>query len=108
MLKFNHLTLALALAVAIGHAAAKPPAPPAGAASAASAPRVEQSTAGEVQLVEHGHYVNSSGADVHSPAHTVDGRVPAGASARCGDGSYSFSQHRRGTCSHHGGVASWL
>jgi hypothetical protein len=34
--------------------------------------------------------------------------VPAGASAKCRDGTYSFSQHRRGTCSHHGGVGSWL
>jgi hypothetical protein len=24
------------------------------------------------------------------------------------DGTYSFSQSRRGTCSHHGGVAKWL
>jgi hypothetical protein len=34
--------------------------------------------------------------------------APAGASALCRDGSYSFSAHRRGTCSHHGGVAQWL
>jgi hypothetical protein len=27
--------------------------------------------------------------------------------ARCRDGSYSYSAHRRGTCSHHGGVAVW-
>ncbi|MER5401326.1 DUF3761 domain-containing protein [Streptomyces sp. NPDC002599] len=26
----------------------------------------------------------------------------------CGDGTYSHSAHRRGTCSHHGGVANWL
>ncbi|WP_202630539.1 DUF3761 domain-containing protein [Deinococcus alpinitundrae] len=31
---------------------------------------------------------------------------PAGAPAQCRDGSDSFSTHRRGTCSHHGGVAS--
>ncbi|WP_161884338.1 DUF3761 domain-containing protein [Deinococcus alpinitundrae] len=31
---------------------------------------------------------------------------PAGASAQCRDGSYSFSTHWRGTCSHHGGVAN--
>ncbi|BBL75989.1 DUF3761 domain-containing protein [Methylomagnum ishizawai] len=30
--------------------------------------------------------------------------APPGASAKCGNGSYSFSQHRRGICSHHGGV----
>lgn len=29
-------------------------------------------------------------------------------SAICRDGTYSFSAHRRGTCSHHGGVARWL
>lgn len=33
---------------------------------------------------------------------------PEGASARCRDGTYSYSQNRRGTCSHHGGVAEWL
>lgn len=36
------------------------------------------------------------------------GSAPAGATARCRDGTYSFSQHRAGTCSHHGGVAAWL
>ena len=33
---------------------------------------------------------------------------PPGATAQCRDGSYSFSQHHSGTCSHHGGVATWL
>ena len=58
-------------------------------------------------LVEGGGYVNSSGHVVHRPAHAVGG-IPAGASARCRDGTYSFSEHRRGTCSHHGGVGAWL
>lgn len=31
----------------------------------------------------------------------------SGATAKCRDGSLSYSQHRRGTCSHHGGVATW-
>jgi type III secretory pathway component EscS len=30
------------------------------------------------------------------------------ATARCRDGSLSFSVHRCGTCSHHGGVAEFL
>jgi Protein of unknown function (DUF3761) len=30
-----------------------------------------------------------------------------GQTATCADGSSSSSQHRSGTCSHHGGVASW-
>jgi hypothetical protein len=32
---------------------------------------------------------------------------PAGATAKCRDGTYSYSQSRSGTCSHHGGVAIW-
>jgi hypothetical protein len=28
--------------------------------------------------------------------------------AVCRDGSYSYSAHRSGTCSSHGGVARWL
>ncbi len=31
-----------------------------------------------------------------------------GPSAICRDGTYSYSKHRSGTCSHHGGVATWL
>jgi Protein of unknown function (DUF3761) len=30
------------------------------------------------------------------------------ATARCCDGSLSYSAHRCGTCSHHGGVAEFL
>lgn len=33
---------------------------------------------------------------------------PVGATAICMDGTYSYSQNRRGTCSHHGGVRTWL
>lgn len=50
-------------------------------------------------------YVNSNGNKVHSPAYS--NTIPAGASAQCRDGTYSFSQHRSGTCSHHGGVTQW-
>jgi hypothetical protein len=35
-------------------------------------------------------------------------KAPPGATARCRDGTYSYAQHRSGTCSHHGGVAQWL
>jgi uncharacterized protein YgiM (DUF1202 family) len=31
----------------------------------------------------------------------------SGATAKCRDGTLSYSAHRRGTCSHHGGVAVW-
>jgi len=58
------------------------------------------------ELSNDNSYVNSAGNKVHSPAYSSS--IPAGASARCGDGTYSFSQSRRGTCSHHGGVREWL
>ena len=51
-------------------------------------------------------YVNVDGVRVPSPVFTD--KKPAGATAHCRDGSYSFSQHRQGTCSHHGGVAQWF
>jgi hypothetical protein len=52
------------------------------------------------------YYRNSSGNCVHRP--TKAPAAPSGATAKCDDGTYSFSQHRQGTCSHHGGVAEWL
>lgn len=33
---------------------------------------------------------------------------PSGATAICRDGTYSYSAHRSGTCSGHGGVSQWL
>ena len=53
-----------------------------------------------------GYYRNSAGHCVPRPVRA--NRPPAGATARCRDGTYSFSQSRRGTCSWHGGVATWL
>ena len=35
-------------------------------------------------------------------------RAPAGASARCRDGTLSYSTSRRGSCSGHGGVLEWF
>lgn len=52
------------------------------------------------------YYKNSKGNTVQSPTHYD--APPEGATAQCNDGSYSFSQSRRGTCSHHGGVKRWL
>jgi hypothetical protein len=57
------------------------------------------------KLSNNRYYTNRNGQRVHSPAYSPD--VPAGATAVCTDGTYSFSQHRSGTCSHHGGVANW-
>lgn len=51
------------------------------------------------------YYTNTYGNRVQSP--TYYDNKPAGATALCRDGTYSFSQNHRGTCSHHGGVAKW-
>lgn len=61
----------------------------------------------ESALDRHGHYRSHDGSTVHQPARTRDGTRPDGATARCRDGSWSFSHSRSGTCSRHGGVASW-
>ena len=71
-------------------------------------PETQSVTSGSTELIEQGSYVNRDGVAVHDPAHTVSGAVPLGASAQCRDGSYSFSLHHSGTCSHHGGVSQWL
>lgn len=82
-------------------------------AAEARAPRSHSSTiqrteSNESELVEHGTYTNKDGATVHSPAHTKSGKAPSGATAKCRDGSFSFSANHRGTCSHHGGVSQWF
>jgi hypothetical protein len=55
---------------------------------------------------DNGTYVNSKGETVKRPEN--GSAAPQGATAQCADGTYSFSQSRRGTCSRHGGVAKWL
>lgn len=59
----------------------------------------------EADLRSHRYYENRDHHWVHSPSQTYTGQRPPEASAQCADGSYSFSEHRSGTCSHHGGVA---
>jgi hypothetical protein len=53
-----------------------------------------------------GTYTNVDGNTIPDPVSAA--APPAGATAQCNDGTYSFSQHHSGTCSSHGGVASWL
>jgi hypothetical protein len=59
-----------------------------------------------VSTDESDSYINVDGERVQSPTYYPS--APAGASAQCNDGTYSFSRNRRGTCSGHGGVAQWL
>jgi hypothetical protein len=66
----------------------------------------QQQQKARAKCADNGTYVNSKGETVKRPENCS--AVPQGATAQCRDGSYSFSQSRRGTCSHHGGVAKWL
>jgi hypothetical protein len=59
-----------------------------------------------VNCTNNGTDVNSNGETVKRPENCS--APPKGTTAQCRDGSYSFSQTRKGTCSHHGGVAKWF
>ena len=64
-------------------------------------------TAGAFPAVANdAYYTNIRGHHIHQPVRS--NHVPRGASAHCSDGTYSFSENHRGTCSHHGGVVEWL
>ena len=57
-----------------------------------------------------GYYINSSGQQVPRPCGDWhQDAPPSGATAKCNDGTWSWSQHPSapGTCSHHGGVSSY-
>jgi Protein of unknown function (DUF3761) len=69
-------------------------------------PQQQQQQNPKPKCTDTGTYVNSQGQTVKRPENCS--AAPQGATAQCRDGSYSFSQSRRGTCSHHGGVAKWL
>lgn len=51
---------------------------------------------------------NSKSTQKRTQSPTYSKSTPEGATALCWDGTYSYSQSRRGTCSHHGGVKVWL
>jgi hypothetical protein len=89
LLRRLFLILALCLALTAGALA---PATAAGPVPQAFAP-----------LCAPGYYKNVSGHCVRRPS-----RDPRGATAKCRDGTYSYSEHASGTCSHHGGVARWI
>jgi hypothetical protein len=60
-------------------------------------------TSSVVAFCSAGYYKNVGGKCVHSPSGS-----PIGATAKCRDGTYSYSKHTSGTCSHYGGVARWI
>jgi hypothetical protein len=75
-----------------------------GATSRAASQAKSQQT--EPTCTNNGTYTSSNGQTVKRPE--TCSTAPQGATAQCRDGSYSFSQSHRGTCSHHFGVAKWL
>ncbi|WP_084143898.1 DUF3761 domain-containing protein [Amycolatopsis taiwanensis] len=81
-----------------------PPAPPKQSPAVAAAPK--PSSSAHSASCPAGTYQNVDGVCVKRPVQAP--APPAGATAKCKDGTYSFSQHRSGTCSGHGGVAQWL
>lgn len=97
--------IAFVLAFSAAHAQPAPDPAPIPLSPVAS---TKHAAPNEAELLAHAHYRSSDGRVVHSPAKSTHDQVPSGASAKCRDGTYSFSQHRRGTCSHHGGVDNWL
>jgi hypothetical protein len=83
------------------------------ASAQSSSPSSQRATASvtaphqdKANCTNNGTYVNSRGQTVKRPEDCSS--APQGATAQCRDGTYSFSMNRRGTCSHHGGVANWL
>jgi len=78
--------------------------PPAAAGPQAPAPQAPPSQ--DSASCGDGYYRNVDGNCISRPVQSDE--QPAGATAQCRDGSYSFSQNRQGTCSGHGGVARWL
>lgn len=83
------------------------PAKPAPAKTAPAKPAPTKSAPAAASACEgKTHYVNSSNHCVLRPTATADSSDEP--TARCNDGTSSYSEHRSGTCSRHGGVAEWL
>ena len=79
---------------------------PAQAPATVRIPSTETANTNTQPIAPNGFYKNVDNVVVPSPY--IAPSAPVGATAQCRDGSYSFSQHRSGTCSHHGGVAEWF
>ena len=83
-----------------------PQSPSSSSASPTAASSNSKPDNSKANCANNGTYVNSKGETVKRPENYAT--APKGATAQCRDGTYTFSHSRRGTCSHHGGVAKWL
>lgn len=92
--------LVLVIALVAGGSAARSAGPP---SAASSSPVPSQSL-----QFEPARSHSRLDQQLHPPRRPADGLPPNNATAQCRDGTFSFSQHHRGTCSHHGGVGTWL
>ena len=77
---------------------------------AANTPREETKQSGPSGSEQSRPQSESRAAPQGRAPATVPQRTPPTGqpTARCKDGTLSYSQHRSGTCSRHGGVAEWL
>jgi uncharacterized protein DUF3761 len=91
-------TALAALAATAGAAVAQP--------GPARAPTATARIAAVAPACKSGYYKNVSSHCVKRPTRAAN--APVGATAKCRDATYSFSEHASGTCSHHGGVARWI
>ena len=89
----GHFASCAAVGSAMNTATAAPAPAPSPMARQAAAPRTTMAPAPRA----------STGAAANTAA-----VAPGQATARCRDGTLSYSQHRSGSCSRHGGVAAWL
>lgn len=80
----------------------------AGAAAIGALPALEPNAPTTVLACSSGTYQNVDGQCISDEQAPTGSGPPAGATAICRDGDYSFSRHRTGTCSGHQGVSEWL
>jgi len=78
------------------------------AAPAAAAPAAATATAAAPAAKATVTKTAPATASTKAPTAAADASDPAGATAKCKDGTFSHSKHHSGTCSRHGGVGEWL
>ncbi len=78
------------------------------AATEAAAPAAAATMAAPAAKVEKAEKAATKTAEAKAPTVAASATDPAGATAKCKDGTFSHSKHHGGSCSNHGGVAEFL